>query len=71
MDKEELEYAMDLYNEQKKDKTKACVESDEDESYRPSPEVELSFSFLSCLFFVTFIFQFSHDYRRQLIRGRG
>ncbi len=36
---EELEYAMDLYDEQKKDKTKARVESDEDESYCPSPEV--------------------------------
>ena len=36
---EELEYAMDFYDEQKKQKTKACVESDEDESYLPSPEV--------------------------------
>jgi hypothetical protein len=48
MDKEELEYAMDLYIEQQKDKTKACVESDEDESYRPSPEVELSFMSFFC-----------------------
>ncbi len=39
MDMEELEYAMDLYDEQKEKKTKACVESDDDETYRPSPEV--------------------------------
>jgi hypothetical protein len=53
MDKEELEYAMELFIEQQKDKTKASVESDEDESYRPSPEVELSFMsfFLSQLYF--------------------
>ncbi len=43
MDKEELEYAMELFLEQEKDKRKAYVESDEDESYHPSPEVELSF----------------------------
>ena len=45
MDREELEYAMDLYIEQLQEKrnlkTKAYFElgSDEDESYRPSPEV--------------------------------
>ncbi len=45
MDREELEYAMELYKEQTrgkiKFKTKALIESgsDEDESYRPSPEV--------------------------------
>jgi hypothetical protein len=53
MDKEELEYAMDFYIEQKQEKTKACVESDEDESYRPSPEVELSLSFISCHLFMS------------------
>ena len=53
MDMEELEYAMELFLEQEKDKTKAYVESDEDESYRPSPEVELYFMsfFLSQLHF--------------------
>ncbi len=45
MDREELEYAMELYIEQTlekgKSKKKAKVDSgsDEDESYRPSPEV--------------------------------
>lgn len=45
MDREELEYAMELYIEQtlekRKSKTGTNVDSgsDEDESYRPSPEV--------------------------------
>jgi hypothetical protein len=45
MDREELEYALELYIEQttekRKSKTKAKLDSgsDEDESYRPSPEV--------------------------------
>jgi hypothetical protein len=45
MDREELEYAMELYIEQtlEKPKSKSRAKddsgSDEDESYRPSPEV--------------------------------
>ncbi len=42
MDGEELQYAIDLYNECNGTKEKASVansESDEDESYQPSPEV--------------------------------
>ncbi len=45
MDREELEYAMKLYIKQtfgkRKSKTKAKFDSgsDEDETYRPSPEV--------------------------------
>ena len=44
MDREELEYAMELYIEQtgakqkSKSKTKVDSGSDKDESYRPSPE---------------------------------
>jgi hypothetical protein len=42
MDGEELQYAMDFYTESKAKKQKArfvSVESDEDESYQPSPPV--------------------------------
>jgi hypothetical protein len=45
MDREEFEYAMELYIEQTLEKTKSKTRtkvdsgSDEDESYRPSPEV--------------------------------
>jgi hypothetical protein len=45
MDREELEYAMELYIDQtlekrkSKSKTKGDSGSDEDESYRPSPVV--------------------------------
>ena len=47
MDGEELQYAMDFYYESKRQKQKAryvTVESDEDESYQPSPQVSY-FSF--------------------------
>jgi hypothetical protein len=49
MDREELQYAMDFYIQQQYNSKKAHhvqSDADEDESYRPSPKVTLSNSFI-------------------------
>ncbi len=56
MDREELQYAMDFYIQQQYNNKKGRhvqSDSDEDESYRPSPKVTLSNSFINVFLWIS------------------